>query len=214
MDTYLIANAFRSNFISAPIERRYTLFPNSTERDRNIYVDYDYDFILEQKTDNSPGSTGFAQYEEFLSRELPRHVRKELELAMDSELEPIEDRLKSQLVDIVRSCQEKLFRMYQESLQPPIASNEPSVDVPVTEVFPAVGNSNTVVPPRSSVSIENEDQLATSVPPSYPALDFSQLDQSLFSGPFLELDQASDAGYNSLGWLLQPATSNVNDVWS
>lgn len=179
----------------------------------SIYVDYDYDLTLEQKTDNFPGSTGFARYEEFLSRELPRHVRKELELAMDSELEPIEDRLKSRLVDIVRSCQEKLFRMYQESLQPPISS-EPSVNVPVAEVFPTVGNSNTAVPPRSSVSIENEDQLATSVPPSYPALDFSQLDQSLFSGPFLELDQASDAGYNSLGWLIQPVTSNVNDMWS
>jgi len=60
-------------------------------------------------------------------------------------------------VDIVRNCQEKPFRMYQESLQPPISSNEPNVDAPVTEVFPAVGNSNTVVPPRSSVSIENEN---------------------------------------------------------
>ncbi|OCK99731.1 uncharacterized protein K441DRAFT_673257 [Cenococcum geophilum 1.58] len=152
-----------------------------------LEFNYEDDLTLEQKTGNSPGSTGFARYEEFLSRELPRHVRKELELAMDSELELIEDRLKSQLVDIVRDCQEKLFHIYQESLQPPISSNEPSVDAPVTEIFPAAGNSNTVVPPRSSVSIENENQLATSVPPSYLALHFSQLDQSLFPGPFLEL---------------------------
>jgi hypothetical protein len=57
---------------------------------------------------------GFSQYEEFLTRELPRRVRRELELAVEKELEPIEDRLKSKLVDIVCTCQEKLFREYQK----------------------------------------------------------------------------------------------------
>ncbi|OCK96479.1 uncharacterized protein K441DRAFT_455207, partial [Cenococcum geophilum 1.58] len=50
----------------------------------------------------------------FLSRELPCRVREMLEVAMNDELQPIEDKLKSQLVDMVRTCQEDLFRAYQQ----------------------------------------------------------------------------------------------------
>lgn len=35
VDTYLTANAFRSNFVSVPIERRYTMFPDSKDNLQN-----------------------------------------------------------------------------------------------------------------------------------------------------------------------------------
>ncbi|KKY37605.1 hypothetical protein UCDDA912_g02360 [Diaporthe ampelina] len=61
----------------------------------------------------SPASD-LARYEEFLRRELPRRVRGELELRIDQELTPVEERLKRQLVDIVRDMQQRLFADFRK----------------------------------------------------------------------------------------------------
>ena len=63
----------------------------------------DYNLIYDGLNERSPRSIAFSRYEEFLSRELPRRVCKMLEVAMNNEFQPIEDKLKSQLADMVRT---------------------------------------------------------------------------------------------------------------
>jgi hypothetical protein len=53
-----------------------------------------------------------SRYEQYLRRELPPAVRRELELALDRNLEPLEERLKAQLIEIVRDLQLQLFQSY------------------------------------------------------------------------------------------------------
>jgi hypothetical protein len=60
-------------------------------------------------------SNELAHYERFLRRELPPAVRQELESAVEREFSPLEERLKSQLIDIVRDLQLQLFQSYTES---------------------------------------------------------------------------------------------------
>ena len=51
-----------------------------------------------------------ARFEEFTREELPRHVRQQLEILLDNELQPAEERLASQVVDIVRNRIQSFFR--------------------------------------------------------------------------------------------------------
>ncbi|KAF2806291.1 uncharacterized protein BDZ99DRAFT_394273, partial [Mytilinidion resinicola] len=60
-------------------------------------------------------SNEFAMFEVFSRRELPRLVQTGLEVIVEQETQPLEDRLKSQLVEIVRNSQAQLFSMYQQS---------------------------------------------------------------------------------------------------
>jgi hypothetical protein len=62
-------------------------------------------------------SAEFARYEEFLRRELPPLVRNKLVARIDEVLDPIEETLKSELVDIVHDLQLQLFRTYQQQSQ-------------------------------------------------------------------------------------------------
>lgn len=60
----------------------------------------------------SSDSDELAQYEQFLRRELPSAVRRELEQAVERQFIPLEEKLKSQLVEIVRDLQIQLFQAY------------------------------------------------------------------------------------------------------
>jgi hypothetical protein len=50
--------------------------------------------------------------EQYLRQELPPTVRQELERALDRDLEPLEEKLKSQLTEIVRGLQLQPFQSY------------------------------------------------------------------------------------------------------
>jgi len=47
-----------------------------------------------------------------MTRELPRKVRKELEIAIEKMIGPVEETLKNQLESLVRNCQERLSREF------------------------------------------------------------------------------------------------------
>ena len=68
-------------------------------------------------TSNSPDSRELAHFEHFSRRELPKLVRRSLEIAVaeDVQLRMLEERLKNQLVDIIHNCQTQVFNLYQES---------------------------------------------------------------------------------------------------
>jgi hypothetical protein len=69
-------------------------------------------------TSNSNGPDQLAQYEQYLRVELPRLVRNRLEVAVLGASEPLESQIRSQLVEIVRSCQSEAFRSYISSARP------------------------------------------------------------------------------------------------
>jgi hypothetical protein len=56
-----------------------------------------------------------SKYEGYLGRELPRLVREELNHRVLHSSSVLEEYLRSQLIEIVRNCQEKVFRSYQDS---------------------------------------------------------------------------------------------------
>jgi len=59
-----------------------------------------------------------ARFQEFSRLELPRLVRRTLEVAVEEEAQPLEDKLKERLVDIVRECQSQLITMFQTTQTP------------------------------------------------------------------------------------------------
>jgi hypothetical protein len=61
-----------------------------------------------------PGASELADYEDYIRRELPSLVRRNLEELVCRETQPLEASLIANLVDIVRSCQEKISRSYRE----------------------------------------------------------------------------------------------------
>ncbi|KAH0545448.1 hypothetical protein FGG08_000449 [Glutinoglossum americanum] len=65
----------------------------------------------------SPTSNEISSYEAFSRRELPRLVRRQLEAAVENEVQPIEEELKARLVEIVRDCQASVFLMYRDQRQ-------------------------------------------------------------------------------------------------
>jgi hypothetical protein len=133
-------------------------------------------------------------------------VQRELELAMERELEPIEDRLQSQLVDIVRTCQEKAFRLYQRSAQfpdgplPTISETENPDSDPT-----ASGSTPTQSLTNRSADVEAELHLSPFMPPQpLPLFDtWPEMNQIDPMAGFASREY-SDSGYNSLDWMMGP----------
>lgn len=58
-------------------------------------------------------STDVARFQAFSRLELPKLVRQTLEMAVEREAQPLGEKLKDQLVDIVKECQARLFTMFE-----------------------------------------------------------------------------------------------------
>ncbi|KAL2008441.1 hypothetical protein VTN00DRAFT_6635 [Thermoascus crustaceus] len=160
---------------------------------------YDYDLAFKQLSAKSPESAAFTRHEEFLSRELPREVRRELELATERELEPIEERLKGRLVDIVRTCQER--RLYQNSLEPSRETDQPVIANGTGNTQSGQLNETPTEPPSEPFGSREttKDLLAPfQVPPCstlYSLSDFE--DKMVDSAHYMENGKLSDSGYDS-----------------
>ncbi|KAF2095586.1 hypothetical protein NA57DRAFT_59575 [Rhizodiscina lignyota] len=68
--------------------------------------------------DDPMASAEYGHYEQFLRSELPARVRQELINEIEKELDPVEERLKSRLPEIVRLMQRKLFEAYRRPREP------------------------------------------------------------------------------------------------
>jgi hypothetical protein len=77
--------------------------------------DYECEPSETNTRDQSPKDPTLAQYEAYMNRELPRKVRKEFEIAIGKLFGPLEETLKNQLEGLVRNCQERLSRDYENS---------------------------------------------------------------------------------------------------
>lgn len=63
----------------------------------------------------SPDSRELANYEDYIRRELPRVVRRNIEEAVRREMGPLESSLIGNLVGIVQDCQDMVFRSYRQA---------------------------------------------------------------------------------------------------
>jgi hypothetical protein len=61
----------------------------------------------------SPESREVANYEQYLRREVPMFVRSALETAVNNEVEPIEERLRAQIVSLIEEAQNRAFSSYR-----------------------------------------------------------------------------------------------------
>jgi hypothetical protein len=91
----------------------------------------------------------------FLSRELPLRVRSHLEAAVDRALEPLEEGLLNQLVEIVQTAQRELFQSFQAQR---LTQREP-------EANPRRGVANTQDSQENPLETEETDLAVFSFPP-------------------------------------------------
>jgi hypothetical protein len=166
-------------------------------------LDYDYDRAADHLSQRSPNFAEFAHYEEFLSRELPPRVRRELEIAVEKELEPVEERIKSQVVDIVRNLQLKLFRSYQQSSKFPLTSipesQEGTTLASGSSDVAGEGPGGGIAP--SGLNTAMEDLLAPFLAPPDLEEEFG-FDASMF---LLQ----SNEGLSDSGYISMPAASSA-----
>ena len=112
------------NYLLDPISRypiqRYSIavlvtIPLSRRQYADSSLDYDDEDTVDGANGQSPQTPELVEYEAYMSRELPRKVRKELEVAIERLTGPIEENLKNQLEKLIRNCQERLSKDFLQS---------------------------------------------------------------------------------------------------
>ncbi|KAL5116031.1 hypothetical protein ACEQ8H_006042 [Pleosporales sp. CAS-2024a] len=94
------------------------LFPDTAQRELpSPYDEVESESVSDLVENHSPKAPELKQFDAFMRRELPRKVRKALELAMESRIGPVEETLKKELENIVRDCHETLTRSFLEAAQ-------------------------------------------------------------------------------------------------
>jgi hypothetical protein len=84
------------------------LFPDDGEADIPIpYIEY------QPCTGQTAEPSNIASFQEFSRLELPRLVRRTLEVIIEQEAQPLEEKMKERLVDVVKECQNHLVSMFQ-----------------------------------------------------------------------------------------------------
>jgi hypothetical protein len=154
--------------------------------------------------------SNIVRFQEFARLELPRLVRRTLEAVVEQEAQPLEDKMKERLVDIVKECQTQLLSMFQTISGTSIDKTVESSSVASIEQvadFVTTGTSNQVANVDSSEMFIDFDahpgDEGDSFRPSEP--------QSLVTGPKLPTSSnSSDSGYDST-W---PATHASNPLAS
>jgi hypothetical protein len=102
-----------------------------------------------------------------MNRELPRKVRKVLEIEIEKMMGPVEETLKNQLESIIRNCHEGLSQSYLRGVPPgDLLSTEKQAEVEgSTEQVPAGGPSR-IVPDSRSVTCQLEIPPGSALPHS------------------------------------------------
>lgn len=152
------------------------------------------------------GESGdIARFQEFSRLELPRLVRRTLEVAVEEESQPLEEKLKERFVDIVRQCQSQLIDMFQV-MQGPTANTSELAPVLSSMVYPEPTQQNPCVEKSSVTAFQHFDGLVVTesdlIP--IPAIQYQEdLNKFQNQQPKLEPDAneliqgSPDSGYDS-----------------
>jgi hypothetical protein len=68
---------------------------------------------VEESVDQSPDSAKFAGLEAYTQQELPKIFWAALEEVVTKEMQPVEERIRIQLMGVIRDCQDQVFSTYQ-----------------------------------------------------------------------------------------------------
>jgi hypothetical protein len=171
----------------------------------------------------SPKAPEFKQFGAYMSRELPRRVRKALEVAMESIIGPIEETLKTEMENIVRNCQEQLTISFMDSMRAlasplnaipgasgilPIPQQPRAVDMTAVDTIDKYVSTNEdlsqyFVPPYTTLEpwpeLVNVADLG-----NYPS---TQSDSAYFSQP----SRLNDSVLNS-SWKSSETNAHVTDI--
>ncbi|KAH8810060.1 hypothetical protein F5882DRAFT_282327 [Hyaloscypha sp. PMI_1271] len=113
--------------VTAEIEKklrsRKKTYPYQTEADRweEIYrmlfstpiIPSPFFEPVEESVSQQSDSTKLAEFEEYTHNELPRLFWAALEEVVTKEMQPVEERLRTQLMDMIQNCQHQVFSTYQ-----------------------------------------------------------------------------------------------------
>jgi hypothetical protein len=110
----------------------------------------------------SPDSRELEDYEEYCRRELPRTFRAALEETVHNELQPMEESIRNQLMNIIRDCQDRVFSRYRSS-STTAAIGSPSRS-PMLSRSPVVDHSQESI---DSISMASNAQTGTRIAPPF-----------------------------------------------
>ncbi|KAI0413265.1 hypothetical protein F5X98DRAFT_390999 [Xylaria grammica] len=154
------------------------------------------------------------EYEEYLQRELPLRVRQQLEVRVERALDPVEEALRGQLVEIVRDVQLELFQLFRSAipsvdgqdsrrtlrLNNNTNSDEQSEPRNVDQQEP--GPADQVVDSTFGgldVSLNSANALAAWRPEPYLDLDLEEFDGQLFDfQEFMLHTEDNDSAYRTM----------------
>ena len=135
----------------------------------------------ESEMPQSPDSINLTEYETYLRRLLPQFVRRDLEIMVNSEIQPIEEQLRNRILQVIEEAQDRVFASYRVGL----SSNTDSPSVEELDANPGV---------------EAEDNQQTGLDTSFQPRTCSIHDSGLHSRN-IEYNISSDSGYvSNVSW--------------
>ena len=156
----------------------------------------DYESITAGLSEEASPDSELVRYEELLRRELSSRVRQELEVRIEEAIAPVEETLRSQLVDIVHDMQLQLVDLYKCS------RSNVSGSTASHEVLALTAGDIEQLPQTGPQGSNLEDALEPYQPPPPYLGDFGNLpDLNDWMWEFARIpsDSAGDSGYGT--WL-------------
>lgn len=189
------------------------LFPDDGEEDiPTPYIEY------QPCTGQDADKSSIFRFQEFSRLELPRLVRRTLEAVIEQEAQPLEDKMKEKLVDIVQECQTQLLTMFRtfsggSSNNPTSLSNNV---VTATELPPSpqtMGLVQQAAHERGDV-FEEFDSMSAQKTLTSQTQRPSEIQVTVAAPKLPTSSNSSDSGYDSTWLPTQPheASLDVNQL--
>ncbi|ORY09809.1 hypothetical protein BCR34DRAFT_364148 [Clohesyomyces aquaticus] len=121
----------------------------------------EYDSHARSTLHDASSNSDISRFQEFSRLELPRLVRRTLEVVVEQEAQPLEDKLKERLVDIVKECQTQLMTMFQ------VHGNDGENTSTITEEKTVESDHETAPPPVEYSPPPSHPELGS--PPQFPS---------------------------------------------
>ncbi|KAL3427305.1 hypothetical protein PVAG01_00814 [Phlyctema vagabunda] len=186
-----------------------TLFPTAKVPSPHFEVVPTTDDII-----RSPDSEELANYEAYSRTELPRVFRDALQEAISHEAQPIEERMRSQLVSMIRDCQDRVFSAYRDRRSGETPNSSQNSSLPFTSSF-QTESSPARVPESDPI-----DRLETLYrgPPHQVGYQTIEAVLSMAASATVDPNVGSDSGYasemsggNLDGLKEKASTENIRD---
>ncbi|KAK1574079.1 uncharacterized protein LY79DRAFT_673210 [Colletotrichum navitas] len=155
--------------------------------------------------------TSLGGYEDYLRRELPPLVRRQLEREIERELSFVEQGMKQKVIEIARNLQLTLFKGYQQlENQERGVQDPPSIDAPASRTYGSTSSATDTSPSTmttSGTTPDIPDPLDLFSNYTHPDFDFTFLSEVPFPEEQEVLqDPSLDFGFTSSFEPKQPAT--------